>query len=143
MTTEVQDRDTILYEQENQQNQRNNTFSKIQILEKYAEPDKEIDERKLNRNHVLGNIERGEDKYLTHQRSVAQLLERLPNKYGGFVLRQFGDMLNERINFQVVVSNSVGAMGRLSAVTSITKMENKDSSSKGVFGSMIRGKDNG
>ena len=135
-------RDDLLYEQE-QQNQRNSAHSRVQILEKYAEPDKEEENRPLNRNLVLGNIQRGEEKYLTFRRNTAQLLERLPKKYGGFVLREYGDYINELINFEVVVSNSVNAMGRLSAVTSISKIENKDLSNKGLFGSMVRGKENG
>lgn len=142
MQSDSQQRDDLLYEQE-QQNQRSNVHNRVQILEKYAEPDKEQPNRGLNRNLVLGNIERGEEKYLTYQRSIAQLLERLPSKYGGFILNEYGDLLNERINFEVVVSNSVNAMGRLSAVTSINKIENKDLSNKGIFGSMIRGKESG
>ncbi len=127
----------------NQDQNRAGAFSKTQILEKYAEPDKEQDDKPLNRNHVLGNIERGEDIILTHQRGTSQLIERLPIKYGGYVLREYGDILLERINFQVVVSNSVNAMGRLSAVTNISKIENKEIGGKGFFGSVIRGNKDG
>lgn len=125
-----------LYERE--QEAKLNVFSRVQIQEKYAEPDKDDKYRQLNRNFILGNIQRGDELILTHQRRIAQLLERLPDKYGGYVLQEYADVIMEGLNFQVVASNSVNAIGRMSAVTSINKIENKDLTNKGFLSGMMR-----
>jgi hypothetical protein len=110
--------------------------NQVQLKDKLLEPESEVVAKEINRNIQLGNIERSEKPLVVSQYRMAKIFLEIPPTEGGIYINWVGDIILHSINFDLAVSNSVNALGRLSANTNINKTTFKDESPKSSFASL-------
>ena len=113
------------------------SYNKTQIMDKLVEPENNIDQRELNRNLQLGNIDRVDVQILEQKWTVAKLLEFIPIEQGKFLFSSMGALLKNQINFKTIVTNSVDGVGRKAGMTQIRKDEFKDTTQRGALDSIF------
>ena len=123
-------------ETENQQ-----IWDVVQLKEKELEPDRHLD-TDITRNLQLGNWPRKDMIYVYHQLERAINLQSFPQNRNGWLYHGFGLMTKQKVNSNMVASNSADGFLRITNNTQTRVQKIKDDTPTKSFMGNLMGQNN-